>query len=319
MANSTLMPSSMPQPGVFKNWLSGPEDMGQLPAFFNSSLSTSAVNAGQNATMTIYLRLHLVKRNPNDIKLTEDGKPVELREWDDTNDEFGRFKNGVKQQADAFWDKTNFCLLPPPDYRALDTPMNNPRIRPNIDCRFEIVWASGPCDAHAVIDCVCPKEKFKLRSHVQGSYTGNGKGLWSCYDLELKGHDVFINGVCVEDAGDPLKPSEMKRRTVRCNKEVTQEAVCHEVGHLIGLPHVGVFFKVSACMDEIQKSPVHGNGANACYHGRNDADAQNIMGGGMNLATWNVMPWASRIVSHTGVSLQGWRVSMQKVMPKKLP
>jgi hypothetical protein len=59
---SSLMPSSMPEPGIFKSFVPGHERFGQQLAFFNSELIT--LNGfGGNATLTIYLRLYLMKRD----------------------------------------------------------------------------------------------------------------------------------------------------------------------------------------------------------------------------------------------------------------
>jgi hypothetical protein len=230
--------------------------------------------------------------------------------------DFAEFTRKVKEQAEKFWDNTNFCLVPPPDYRGLDYPLGTPTVRPNIDCRFKIVWASGPHDANAVIDCFCPIRPRRFRPFVKGTGEVAMSGQWTCYDLVAFPGDFFIpNGKeCTVDVGDPL--GNMTTKTIRCDKELAHEAVCHEVGHLLGLSHVGKFFKVPACVAEIKSS---GNsGASPCYRGPTDADTENIMGAGDKLAIWNIMPWASRASSHTGIGLQGWRASLGKIAPRRL-
>jgi hypothetical protein len=161
---SVVMPSSMPDPGVFKTFISGHELFGQEACFFNSALRVRNGFAG-NATLTIYLRLYLIKRDRaadmTPLPKTSDGTPVTVIPWGEPTStgvayDFDAFVQGVKREAEQFWDNTNFCLMPPPDYRALEYPDGNRTVRPNIDCRFAIVWADGPGDAHAVIDCFCP-------------------------------------------------------------------------------------------------------------------------------------------------------------------
>jgi hypothetical protein len=322
MGDVFYMPSTMPEPGVFKSWVAGPERTGQRPAYFNSSLSTAAVTGGSNATLTIYLRLHLVKRNSKDAPApkTRDGRDIELVDWDDTTDQFGAFKRGAKTAAEAFWNNAKFCLVPPADYRGLDWPPSNPTVRPNIDCHFEIVWAGGPLDAHAVIECFRPKIAGSFRSNAGGSYDGAGQGQWSSFDLEAKTSDARIPmaATCEQDVGDPLARGGQVHQSYRCDKWPAQEAVCHEVGHLLGLDHVGQFFKMPGCMNAIQADPANGSGSMSCYEGPTGDDTENIMGAGLKVALWNILPWATRVTSHTGISLTGWRGSLKSVRPRRL-
>ena len=305
---NSLMPTSMPDPGVFKARVSGTENMGQFSATFDSELSTSAVNGSSNATLTISLRLFLAKINTNSgvHPTSAPGKPVELRDWDDPNGEFTRFRDGVKEHAERFWDN-KFWLLPPPEYRGLDSPAASPCFHPNIACRFQIVLASGPLDAHAVIQCFCPKTEGDFRSNA-----GDRKGQWTCYDLENRQNDGLLDLPCKKDVGDPLAPGGMVQVDSTCRAWSRQEPVCHEVGHLLGLEHVGVYMKTAACVSG-------GNtDARSCYDGPTQNDTENIMGVGMKLAPWNVRPWSSRLVSHIGISLTGWRVSMSFSPPRPI-
>jgi hypothetical protein len=313
-----LMPSSMPDPGVVKWFVSGRERFGQEGCFFNSELTTRDGFAG-NATLTIYLRLYLIKRDRaqdmSPAPLADGGDPVEVVPWgtptnSGTAYNFAEFSRKVKEQAEKFWDSTNFCLIPPPDYRALEYSDGSQKMRPNIDCRFKIVWAEGPQDAHAVIDCFCPVRPHIFRSHVVHKSAGALGGQWTCYDLTASSGDITIPGTCMETVGDPL--GDMTIKAVRCNKELSQEAVCHEVGHLLGLSHVGKFFKTPECLAAPDA------GASACYRGPTDRDTANIMGAGDKLAAWNAMPWASRTISHTGIGLQGWRVNGKRVSPLRV-
>lgn len=307
---SSLMPSSMPEPGIFKSFVPGHERFGQQLAFFNSELIT--LNGfGGNATLTIYLRLYLMKRDRReDIvpRAMDKGLEIEVVPWGTPTGtgkayDFAEFTRGVKEEAEKFWDNTNLCLVPPPDYR-----------RPNIDCRFKIVWARGTQDAHAVIDCFCPKRKLGFSSNVRHNTEGALGGQWTCYDLvSTPGDFVIRDGAVCESNVDSLG-NIAPGSTYRCNKVLAQEAVCHEVGHLLGLSHVGEFFKTTACMAELAKP----QGTNACYFGPTDSDTENVMGAGDKLALWNIMPWASRAVSHTGIGLRGWRASLRKVPPLRL-
>jgi hypothetical protein len=285
-----LMDSSEPEPGVFARSASGRNYFGQEKAFFNSELTTRT-GFGGNATLTIYLRLYLMKRDwREDIvpRATDDkGLEIEVVPWGTPTDsgrayDFAEFTRGVKEEAEKFWDNANLCLVPPPDYRALEYSLGDQKVRPNIDCRFKIVWAGRTQDAHAVIDCFCPKRPREFRSNVGENSDGTLGGQWTCYDLSasLNGMVIHDGAECQGFVGDPL--GDMSWKTYRCDKELAREAVCHEVGHLLGLSHVGEVFKTPACTAELAKP--HGTNAIACYIGPTNSDTENIMGAGDKIA-----------------------------------
>ena len=296
---SSLMPSSMPPPGIFKAFVSGRERFGQEAAFFNSELTPKTGFKG-NASLTIYLRLFLrpwdevTRMAP--LPVLDNGKVVEVVPWgmpvdDGVAYDFAEFRRKVKEQAEKYWDGTNFCLQPPKDYRGLEYVEGTQKVRPNIDCRFRIVWADGVSDAHAVIDCICPKKARDFRPNVRPTETGALGGQWTCYDLDNRPNGRFIKDgkECKDFVGDPL--GQMEFKTFRCNKELAREAVCHEIGHLLGLSHVGNFFKTPECLAAI--TPTDTN-PDACYVGPTDNDTENIMGCGDKTALWNIMPIPAR-------------------------
>jgi hypothetical protein len=284
------------------------------PCEFNSGLSTKSVSSSKNAELTIYLRLFLIKRGKGTVPDADaSGHTFRTRDWAPL--EFETFRQEVKTQAERFWNQTDFCIVPPSDYRGLDWPHNNPQYRPNVDCRFEIVWASHPNDAHAVIDCYRPdsSDRPDYRSNA-----GSGGGSWTSFDTRLPQGVQAFPSVCDNRVftgwADDARIFPLYR-TIRNDPQIT---VDHEVGHLIGLPHVGAFRKNPDCLKAIQADPANGSGAQACYDAGNPDDCWNIMGRGMNLALWNALPWARSLAEHTSTTLQGWRVTQQKPQPRKL-
>jgi hypothetical protein len=288
-------PNSLYDPGTFKRWFSGPLGWATgVRCYFNSALSTESVSTSSNATLTIYLRLHLVQRNKDSgIPLkTEDNKDLPLRDWNDADGEFAKFKDAAKREAEKFWNATGFCLLLPNDYRGLDWPHSQPMVHPNVDCRFQIVWANGPRDAHAAIDCFRPDVDNPILSPLR-SNVGSGKGQFSVFDTAL--HNSDLTRACEKKefvlTGTGL---EMEYRTIQAKCVVPRMTLPHEIGHLLGLPHVGQFRKDPDCVKAIGRDPVHGNGDHSCYTGPGPNDAENVMGQGMQLADWNAMPWERR-------------------------
>ena len=151
-------------PAIFQPWRSGRgSEMGGVECCFNSKLSTQGVSPMTNATLTIYLRLHLERRDAGQVaELRKLGpgeiaiNPNPLRDWgvDDTF-EFSKFREQVKKEADEFWNN-RFCLVNVSNFSTLDVNVGRTTIRPNVDCRFEVVWSDW-ASAHQVVKCFCAK------------------------------------------------------------------------------------------------------------------------------------------------------------------
>lgn len=304
-------------PKSFKPWVSGDANWGPLGCYFNSALSKANVTPGSNATLTIYLRLQLIERNAKDVNQLRKTPPAPdlLRDW--PPGQFRLFKEAVKSKSEGFWDK-RFCLVNQADVSTLDVKLGSTTIRPNVDCRFEVVWAESTASAHQVINCFYPSPSKEISKHVNPSSDGVGVGQFSVDLVENSPNSLPDANKCLKVLGDPLKPGELKTEYVSCPMNFDHLGVAHEIGHLLGLPHVGIARRSHACLQAMQDNPEVGGNARVCYIGDNSKDASNIMGIGNQVAGWNAMPWLTRLFQHTGIGPHAWKVSPTIVPPTVL-
>jgi hypothetical protein len=304
------LPNSYAYPGSYVRWISGPIDCGSA-AYFNSLLAPDRTRPGRNATLTIYMRLHLKKmsaKDPAPVDCNE--KKFSHRDW--APGEFEQFQIDVKKHSEDFWNATKFCVVPPDDYKGLDWPPDKPAFRLNVDCRFEIVWPQGERDSHASIECyrLDADKNPGFRSFVRDAENSTNTGAWSNFDTQ-KGCGL----TCSVDVHKGWVDEE-KILPITEKLSLEQITVVHEVGHLLGLPHPGVFRKTPACLKS--SAETRSTGAPSCYNGNSPYDQANVMGVGMRLESWNGMPWWHRLSEHTGTVLTGWNISRESVAPKVL-
>jgi hypothetical protein len=280
-------------------------------ARFNSGLTFNRSSATSNAELTIWLRLlFLPSTLPSHQKEVEmdnfDGTKtkVGIRHWksnkEDPN-EFGRFVTAVKALAEAVWDRTELCIIPPKDYDGLNWPRTKPTHRLNINCRFQVVTATSAADAHDIIQCTRIDESSKaqfIRSWMDAS---NQRGAF--------------------DSGD-VPPAMLSKNAMGIGSvafTTFRNTIPHELGHAIGLPHIGVLTNYATCLAAAQASPSEGTNVSQCYDGPTADDGDNIMGGGWKTSLHNCAPWFWRAMAHCpGTDHRTWRIFQGKRPPTPL-
>lgn len=226
---------------------------------------------------------------------------VGIRHWkqdkDDPN-EFGRFVSSVKALAEAVWDNTNLCLVPPKDYDGLNWPPHRPTHRLNLDCRFQIVTATSRADAHDVVQCTRIDESSKKQFIRSWMNAGAREGAF--------------------DSGD-IPPAMLSKNSMGIGSVAYtshRNTIPHEIGHALGLPHVGVLTNFSGCLEGAKASPTEGTNVSMCYKGPAPDDANNIMGSGWKISVHNSLPWFWRAVAHCpGTDFRDWRIHLGKLPP----
>src|SRR5262245_21364200 len=252
----------------------------------DSYLSTSETNESTNISLVLVLRILFVQVNAfsHGPKIKDsDGQWIEIRNWNTapgSPQEWTEFKRRVITGVHHFWRKLPFALITPNNFSGFDWPFR-PRVpthRPNIDCWTRIEEALGTHDAHIKVHVVClknPADNAKFRSD------------WTHYD----NHD---------DIGESYTPGNLPPGTT----SVHQTTVCHEVGHALGLEHIGRVLKIGSCkMGHCKSKDEYGDNPKVGYGVTRD-----IMGYGMEISTTDGVPWQKRIARHTRTKAKDWKV-----------
>jgi hypothetical protein len=247
---------------------------------------------GESTYLNITLRVWLERIEPKThgkFYLDADSQAFEIDAWSPDGFDWSFFKLMYFEAANEGWDK-KLWIRPPRNYRELDYPKQNPSYRPNVACRFTCFEASSRADAHIEVDVVKidPNKKANqgksFRSH-----------MFALHDLSWgeESHPVPKGG-----------------------PDAHQVAIAHEVGHALGLDHVGNVWRLRSCLHPTKTTP-----KDACYGAASDAEAwmsRNIMGMGDQVDTFNAEPWINRAAKHTGTTAYEWGIGVWPPPPSRL-
>lgn len=230
-------------------------------------------NQTTNADLTIYIRVFFDKIDPAGGARTGTHMDYDtnrrIQRW--APGEFERFVRNLTTGASRFWNGV-FWLQTPPHYHGLDYPDTNPTHRCNLYCRFELEAAPSAADAHYTIAVCRVRDGEVFRSHST---------LFSQRDIQ--------------------SDHRIPRSTTRFWTHY------HEVGHLIGLQHVGT--------GGTRADP--SDGAETAY-GVTRAEMEDVMGRGHTRHNWHAGPWQQAAEAFTSIRAADWTVAQHRLYPARL-
>ena len=304
------------------------------PAYFNSFLDTSGISSTKNARLTITLRIGMCKIGPGTdmsdmakwprgatngiVKNLWDNTWVPCIEWNDAS--YNQFCAQVKKEAESFWscsdtawgNKGITLINISKTWDGLSVPMGiKATHQANVECDFHIEWTNSASDAHVLVYAArLPVGSRKICSWMTPGRKGRpGKGFLSTNSLTLESTGMcsaYTGGICASNA-----------------------VVAHEMGHALGLPHIGLMNADSTCSREVEGGKIdrilralnikgYDGNTEACYSGESPADTANIMGKGSAISIQNTDPWRIRVAQHTHTPIGDWAVVPDRWAPIEL-
>jgi len=263
----------------------------------DSNLDTSTIDATNNAELTLRLKIFFEKVSTSDAGDTRiranaggwtdyadyNGNLFRIDNWPAADPGlFERFKREALWLINATWNGSmgngHLWLKTPDNFAALDWPFQGTKThRPNIFCRFHAWEVARQSDAHLKVRCV------RLHNKALTTFDfSSDKHHWDSADIHLETNitPTVLGGATWFDAnGKPVKHSHIP----------------HEVGHALGLIHIG------ATVCQVMQPIGDLLGLNLCpsdqYMVGTDLGA-NIMGLGNLVQPVNAGPWMRHIVQH---------------------
>jgi hypothetical protein len=254
--------------------------------------SGRTVGLSSNARLTITLKLFLRQKNDGTGRDAL-ASPYTYGTWPAA--EWEIFKNRFRDSVEL-WDNRYYLSLSSrrantTQYQAVEAELAVFQTAPsrvvagrtlqqkfvyrrNFKCSFELVITDNAGDAHQTIDCL---------------YIVDGD------NNPITDRGIHRSDSVTVDVGDTF------------NDPSGRNSIAHEVGHMLGLAHIGVVTEYAPCVAVLETAD--GSNSSVCYSGETNTFTNNIMGRGGNLINWRqTLPWRTALQRMTGIPMDHFYV-----------
>ncbi len=154
-----------------------------------------------------------------------------------------------------------------------------------VQCKFRLILTRNREQAHTSINV------YNLESSAS-----EGRRDFRSNSLNYQDVDLISRALPLYD----IDPNLVGRFT-------NQRTFIHEIGHSLGLEHVGVSHQIPGCYTNWIWSPFENHNGTICY-GNDYLTAMNVMGRGETLSWHEALPWRTAIAELTRSSIHSWQI-----------
>lgn len=280
---------------------------------FDSYLGKSS-HPTQNHVLRLYLRVFLNPINKRSSAVDANKRTFPIKDW--TPKAWDKFTSEFSKQS-RMWNN-RFWLTPPMHFNIQDGWNGKHFIRPNVMCYLDTQLVDNSTNAHRTIDVFnIDVDEVKRRDNLDDDNPMLGK---------FRSDERHLDSTDINTGKRTYEAADGEEYTVK-----NHYTIAHEVGHALGLSHIGVLKKTEKCAlamkfkkdkKDPKDIPLHlrrGSNAKVCYGEFDDVGlAENIMGLGYKFEAVNAAPWTKRLAMHTNTLSQDWKISLAPITPQTI-